>query len=235
MGHSSFIVPQRALDRVRCALGHRDRDLGAVHLVGMTEESVTVSFRALGAPELPLGEELSLSLRIDEKEPLDRTARVASRADAGGERSYQLSLLQTASLRNELHELLIRAFNLRGAFRVKPEDAEPIAAAICLAERGFRADLDIEDISVTGLAGATDLEAEEILCRVDEVGLELVLGPGELPVCVEARIVGRELRGVSVVYRLAFAEGGPAQEAEIDRVVDYIMERQRRLAATGVR
>lgn len=230
---ASYRVPEGELERVRCAARYAGLDVGRALVVDMTDVGLKLAFPTHGAPDLPLGKEAELSFKIDD-EMMDRRAVVRGRIDSETDRIYDLRLLQTGALRDDLGRTLISAFNLRGAFRVSPDDAHPISATVTIPDRGADYRLDVEDISATGLAGHADSDAEEVLCRVTEAVLNLNLDGDSEPVTIDANIVGREIDGIGIRYRFSFCEETARQERQVEKVMDYIMARQRNLAATTI-
>ena len=215
---------------MRCAARYAGLNVGSALVLALDEVSTRLAFQSLGAPDLPLGQEIELSMQIDDQ-LIDRFACVRARRDAVAERVYELGLIQTKALREDLRSALSRSFNLRGAFRVTPLESAPVVGEICGLHSNFRTAVTVEDISATGLAGKSAVDAEEELCRVTEVQLSLVLQPGAAPVSLVASIVGRELNGSGIRYRFAFHEPTAHRCSELAKVMDYIMSRQRQLAA----
>ena len=228
-------VHDNALERIRCGVCHSGANLGSTSPVEMTDTSVKVTFPRDEAPQLPLGEEVELSFTIDGREPLARPGRVQSRVDSDSDRTYVFALLQTERAREEIWRVFRSAFNMRDAFRVRPGSTSPIEVTIRIAtERSFSQPLVVEDISATGLAGRASMDAEEVLSRFDQARLHMTLEEGGRPIQLDAHIVGRDLMSPSVNYRFAFVRETGRQELELDEVMQYIMEYQRRLAATSV-
>lgn len=231
-GKTPFNVREAALKRVECSVRYHGLDLGRSLPVAMTDRSVKLTFPQRGAPDIPLGDELDLTVSVDGKDPFSRRALVRSRVDSETDRIYAFELIQTRAMREELERALVLAFNVRGAFRVRPDAAAPIGAAMFLPDFQFNQPLTVLDISATGVAGWADLEAEEVLSARIEVGLRMTLGHTDQTIELRARIVGRDLSDQTVTYRFAFAPDTAWQERELEKVMQYVMERQRSVVAT---
>ena len=229
---ASCRVPSEGLQKIRCEVRRPRQDPVTATVVAMTDVWVKLAFPPGGAPDLPLGFDVEVACAIGGR-VLERQASVCGRADTETGRLYELRLLHSGSLRGEFGQLIIRHSNLRGAFRVRPDVESPISASVRAqgVSQGHR--VEIEDISVTGLAGLVASTAETDLCPVTNVTLDLDLGEAG-SATVEARIVGRELDGTGIRYRFAFRDDDPSFERELDAVVTYVMSRQQHLASSRV-
>lgn len=193
--------------------------------------SVTVTGPTRGAPAIEPGERVELVLSGD-------LVRGELRADGHLERSYEheseqrytIRFVELADFERLLATPVGRHFNRRGAYRVTPADDAPVRANLAAGgAEGVEAVL--ADVSATGcavVAGEGPLAALEPSNALIALRLELPGDPRPIELVAELRYIsdGESGRHLGLCFDELRTRGFDAAQ---DRVVAYVMRRQREL------
>lgn len=122
-----------------------------------------------------------------------------------------------------------RHFNRRGAFRVEPAAANPVAVVVEDAS-GRRLAGHAKDVSATGMALVLDAGPGVELTSGQALSLHVTLPWLPSPLLVGARVCYCGERDGEMRYGVDFVAGSTADfEQTQDHVVDYVMKRQREI------
>jgi hypothetical protein len=188
-------------------------------------ESVDTQFPRECAPMLPLGQPTTLTFLDGDAERCEVRARARYRHDTDGFRRYSFDFDTTP----ELHDVLTRLFNIRGAFRVPADPLVPVRVRM-VSPSGITAQGELRSISASGLGMVTAAQVERDFAAVEEVQLLFTLTSATGELRIAARIRNRELHGGRIQYGLEFEREHTVQPPEHEQfVLAYVMERQRRM------
>jgi c-di-GMP-binding flagellar brake protein YcgR len=200
-------------------------------VVDVTAEGAGVRFALGTAPNIAIGQRVELEFASQQQKILTVPAFVRFRREEETVRRYGLEFLDRELVETQLPPALARLFNRRGAFRVRPDPARPIAVTL----EGFvthgsveRTTVDVIDLSVTGMAVTVDSRFEQAFTGNVElrVSMEVPGYPDDLN--LGAVIHYRKLAREGVHYGIGF---DPSRTANFEKqrraIMDYVVRRYR--------
>ena len=215
--------------------GESGRANGGV--VDLSLKGATVLFPVAQAPNFAVGESVTVDLHSAKASLrlVQVRATVQTRSELEDARRFGLTFSDPAVLRSKLCARLLRLFNQRKAFRVKPSESAPVDVRVCIEELEVVARL--RDISSDGVGLLMDAESEARLSRVVNVIVKLQLPPDSRTLTFRASIRNRTRQDAegAVHYGLRLEPSGTTDFSEQQtHVVNYVMDRKRELLHSRV-
>ncbi len=217
------------LARVRCAVGSVTGHVTDVYVDGVGLRLPTIA--AIG-----IGEKVELSLWVEGVErPVALAARVRARRDTETERRYRLRFVSREELAQKLPRGLYSLFNRRRCERVRL--TSPLDSTLSSLGEGVRATAEIDGVSRGGCSLVVDADTERLFASTERVliglrqpGLQLVGKPRTWS--VHAVIHNRQATDTGLIrYGCELLPENAAGALELERIFDYLLEREHALRA----
>ena len=183
-------------------------------------------------PTFAIGERVNLTLDSDTLGSATIQATVRARSELSGFRRFDFAFPNPDTLRRQLNAKFMRFFNERKAFRIEPSPETPID--VHMTSETYQTTGRLRDLSADGVGIIVDGESERRLARVVDVGITFALPGHARPVSFQASIRKRfRLDGTDgVCYGFSWDPEVSDFSTHQQRVIDYVMVRQRELLQT---
>lgn len=162
-------------------------------------------------------------------------ATVRFRVDEEGQSRYGVRFDRPEQTLAPSAQALFRIFNRRKHYRVKPH-SEQLTTLLLRVEAGPNVPAELLDVSAGGLGVSAHIGVDEQFVSAEAVNVALALSEEAAPLDLVASIRSRTMvSDESVRYGLAFdPEATEGFAAKHERIMDYVMARQREELASGV-
>ena len=218
-------------DVIRAEVGGENGDV-AGDVLDVSLKGAAVRIALEHDPTFAIGERVNLTLDSDTLGSATIQATVRARSELSGFRRFDFAFPNPDTLRRQLNAKFMRFFNERKAFRIEPSPETPID--VHMTSETYQPTGRLRDLSADGVGIIVDGESERRLARVVDVGITFALPGHARPVSFQASIRKRfRLDGTDgVCYGLSWDPEVSDFSTHQQRVIDYVMVRQRELLQT---
>lgn len=202
-------------------------------LVDISEHGAGVLLGVDTGVNLAIGTHINASIgSTDTETVIQLPAQVRYRVEFDGGSRYGLSFLDTGTLSASEMALFRKLVNRRAAYRVSPKPGIPIDIEMGSRMHGERKGetlrrAQVVNISATGMALVVSEKSEAIFSSKNVLPFTICLTPKGTSFTLVGKIQNRCMASDGVRYGVAFDLKDPGYLANQERLVSYIMERQR--------